>query len=97
MFGQNIEEHFQCLGQVLCKLKAANLKVKPSKCNVFAPKVQYLGHVISAEGFRPILVKCRPYKHSHSKESDRGPSFFGIVVLLQAICKGLCRVGEALT
>lgn len=34
----------------LAKLKAANLKVKLSKCDLFSSRVKYLGHVISAEG-----------------------------------------------
>ncbi|KAI2657309.1 Retrovirus-related Pol polyprotein from transposon 17.6 [Labeo rohita] len=47
---KNFGEHLQRLCQVLSKLQAANIKVKPSNCNLFATKVQYLGHTISPEG-----------------------------------------------
>ncbi|KAI4885901.1 hypothetical protein NFI96_005622 [Prochilodus magdalenae] len=50
VFGKTFEEHLGRLQVVLEKLKAANLKVKPSKCQLFAKEVQYLGHIISANG-----------------------------------------------
>ena len=31
-------------------LRAANLKLKPEKCNLFAHRDKYLGHVVSGEG-----------------------------------------------
>lgn len=52
VFGRTFEKHFSRLGEVLSKLRAANLNVKPSKCNLFSMEVQYLGHVISAKGVR---------------------------------------------
>ncbi|KAL7880117.1 hypothetical protein SRHO_G00023710 [Serrasalmus rhombeus] len=44
------DEHLNWLDAVLQKLGQANLKMKPAKCHLFADQVQYLGHVISAEG-----------------------------------------------
>ena len=32
------------------RLRAANLKLKPNKCKLFAQRVKYLGHVVSDEG-----------------------------------------------
>ena len=50
VFGQSFQEHLSRLGEVLNKLQTANLKVKPSKCNLFSTKVKYLGHILSADG-----------------------------------------------
>ena len=50
VFGRSFQEHLSRLGEVLNKLQTANLKVKPSKCNLFSTKVKYLGHIISADG-----------------------------------------------
>ena len=50
VFGRTFEEHISRLGEVLGRLKSAELKVKPAKCTLFSKRVNYLGHVISAEG-----------------------------------------------
>ena len=38
------------LTEVLRRLRKAGLKVKPSKCSLFAKEVEYLGHVVSNQG-----------------------------------------------
>ena len=38
------------LNAVFNKLKAAGLKLKPSKCDLFKQQINYLGHVVSKEG-----------------------------------------------
>ena len=50
VFGQTPEEHVHRLRAVFNKLKAAGLKLKPSKCDFFKKEIKYLGHVVSKEG-----------------------------------------------
>ena len=38
------------LSQVFNRLRAANLKLKPSKCFLFRERVAYLGHIVSSKG-----------------------------------------------
>ena len=40
------EEHFVRLQAVFDKLKAARLKLKPSKCELLKKQINYLGHVV---------------------------------------------------
>ena len=49
VFGHTPEEHLYRLKAVFNKLKAAGLKLKPSKCNLFKQQINYLGHVVSKE------------------------------------------------
>ena len=42
---------------VLKRLREAGLKVKPSKCSLCQREVQYLEHVVSAEGISIDLTK----------------------------------------
>ena len=42
--------HLRNLESVLSRLRAANLKLQPSKCAMARKKVRFLGHVISSEG-----------------------------------------------
>ena len=48
--GDSFENHLYNLVGVLKRLREAGLKVKPSKCNLRQEEVQYLGHMVSAEG-----------------------------------------------
>ena len=48
--GRTFEEHLTALRLVLERLERAGLKLKPTKCHLCQSEVQYLGHVVSAQG-----------------------------------------------
>ena len=50
VMGKTVEETMQRLELVFQRLRAAHLKLKPKKCNLFQKEVTYLGHVISGKG-----------------------------------------------
>ena len=52
IYSQNEEEHEKHLRQVLQVLAEHELYAKPSKCFWFQREVEYLGHIICAEGLR---------------------------------------------
>jgi len=54
---QTFEEHLKHLREVFCRLRKAMLRLKPKKCHILRTEVQYLGHVVSAEGIRPDPAK----------------------------------------
>lgn len=57
IFASSFEQHVQRLGEVFERIISAGLKLKPSKCNLFRRKINFLGHVVSEEG-----VSCDPNK-----------------------------------
>ena len=59
VFSQKCSEHAAHLSAVLDKIRAAGLKLKPSKCSLFCDQTLYLGHVISAAGVSPDPGKLR--------------------------------------
>ncbi|GFX85780.1 retrovirus-related Pol polyprotein from transposon 412 [Trichonephila clavipes] len=61
--GRTFEEHLQDIRKVLSKLSDANLKLNPSKCKFFQKEVNYLGHIISAEGVRTDPEKVSAVKN----------------------------------
>ncbi|GFX65955.1 retrovirus-related Pol polyprotein from transposon 412 [Trichonephila clavipes] len=61
--GRTFEEHLQNIRKVLSKLSDANLKLNPSKCKFFQKEVNYLGHIISAEGVRTNPEKVSAVKN----------------------------------
>lgn len=50
VFGTDFEITLSNLREVFLRFREANLKLKPSKCKLFQKEVQYLGHIVSAQG-----------------------------------------------
>ncbi|KAL2098414.1 hypothetical protein ACEWY4_007621 [Coilia grayii] len=59
VFSTSFESHLKRLDLVFQRLQQHNLKLKLAKCNFFQSKVNYLGHVISAEGVSTDPEKIR--------------------------------------
>ena len=57
IYSKTKEEHDEHLHIILQVLRENKLYAKFSKCEFFKDKIQYLGHVISKEGYQWILVK----------------------------------------
>lgn len=53
IFSKSYEDHLRHLAEVFQVLIKHGLKIKPSKCHLMKPRVNYLGHVVSAEGVMP--------------------------------------------
>ena len=50
VWSKTFDEHLDHLSQTFDRLRAANLKLKPSKCNFAKSEVLYLCHIISGQG-----------------------------------------------
>ena len=50
VLGSTFEEELVRIDEVFSRLKSAKLKLKPSKCSLFQHDVEFLGHVVFAEG-----------------------------------------------
>lgn len=57
VYSQTFEEFCDVLEQVLCRIKEANLTLKPSKCKFGYRKISVLGYDISGDGIRPDSSK----------------------------------------
>ena len=57
IFSRSEKEHLEHLEEIFSRLKAAGLKLKLEKCCFFKKHIQYLRHLISAEGIQPLPEK----------------------------------------
>ena len=57
IFSKTPQEHLLHIKMVFKKLKSANLSMKKTKCSFFSKEIQYLGHILSATGIRPLPAK----------------------------------------
>jgi len=80
------------LDQVFTRLREHGLKAKPSKCVFFKSPIEFLGHLVSAEGIEPQPDKVErienwPVPHCLTRAS----SFYWSGQLLQALHQALCH------
>ena len=55
IYSRSEKEHLE----IFTRLKAAGLKLKLEKCCFFKKHIQYLGHLISADGIQPLPEKLK--------------------------------------
>ncbi|GFX93612.1 retrovirus-related Pol polyprotein from transposon 412 [Trichonephila clavipes] len=95
--GRTFEEHLQNIRKVLSKLRDANLKLNPSKCKFFQKEVNYLGHIISAEGVRTDPEKVSAVKNWKRPENLRElQSFLGLCTYYRKFVKGFSNIARPL-
>ena len=63
IFSKTEEEHLEHLEKIFKKLREYGLKMKREKCNFFKKHLQYLGHLVLEEGFKPLPEKIKSIKH----------------------------------
>ena len=63
IFSKAPQEHLSHIRMVFEKPKSVNLSMKKSKCTFFSKEIQYLGHILSATGIRPLPAKTHTIQH----------------------------------
>ena len=63
IFSRTEEEHLEYLEKIFWKLREYRLKMKREKCDFFKNHLQYLGYLVSEEGFEPLLEKIKSIKN----------------------------------
>eukprot|EP00731_Ephydatia_muelleri_P009146 Em0004g1484a len=96
IFSRSVETHVKQLKEVLERLKIAGLKIRPKKCHLLQTSVQYLGHVISAEGIRtdPQKVAYVCFQLASTENFERAPKFSWTRFVLQTFCERLCSYSK---
>ena len=59
IYSRSEKEHLEHLEEIFTRLRAAGLKLKLEKCCFFKKHIQYLGHLISADGIQPLREKLK--------------------------------------
>ena len=97
LFSKNFEEHLFHLDEVFQKLREANLRLKPSKCNFAVKEVKYLGHVISKDGISVDQSKVEAVKSfSEPKNTTDIRAFLGLANYYRKFIKGFSEIATPL-
>ena len=80
IFSRTVEEHLYHIRQVFQKLQNAHLSMKLSKCHFFVKEIQYLGHIHSTMGIKPLPLKTQVINNMHPpKTAKQVCAFLGLV------------------
>ena len=80
IFSETEEEHLAHIEEIFKWLEAADLKMKRSKCDFFKKHIHYLGHLISADGIRPLKDKLDSIRDMPApRNSKEVKQFLGLV------------------
>ena len=97
VFSEMPEEHLQRKRVVFYCLQEHSLKLKPSKCEVFKPEINYLAHHVSQKGVLPSkknlesIAQCPP-PDTYTKVK----SFVGLVGHYRRFIKGFAKIAVPL-
>ena len=76
VYSETPAEHLEHLEKVFKKLRAAGLKLKPKKCDLFQTQVNYLGHVLDKTGIRPDPKKLEAIREWERPKTVTQVRFF---------------------
>ena len=80
IFSTTAEEHMRHIQIVIDRLKAAQLKLKKSKCAFFKKELYYLGHLLTTEGIKPQFEKVKAIHEMKPPSNPKGiREFLGMV------------------
>ena len=97
VFSETPEEHLQRMQVVFYRLCKHGLKLKPSKCEVFKPEINYLAHHVSQKVVLPLkknlesIAQCPP-----PDTYTRVKSFVGLVGHYRCFIKGFAKIAVPL-
>ena len=98
VYARTPEELLERLRTILNRLREVGLKVKPSKCALFKKDIEFLGHVVSADGVDPIpdkLQAIRNWPTPHCLRDVR--AFFGLASYYRRFVRNFASIAEPLT
>ena len=80
IYSRTEKEHLEHLEEIFSRLRAAGIKLKLEKCSFFRKHIQYLGHLISADGIQPLPEKLESIaKMPAPKNPKEVKQFLGLI------------------
>ena len=98
IYSRTEKEHLEHLEEIFSRLRAAGLKLKLEKCSFFKKHIQYLGHLISADGIQPLPEKLESIaKMPAPKNPKEVKQFLGMVGYYRKFVPRLADISRVLT
>lgn len=97
IFGSTIQEHNRNLAIVFQRLREVELKLQPDKCEFLKPELEYLGHLVTAEGIKPNPQKIEAIKNfKNPKTVTDIKSFLGLTGYYRKFIRNFSKIAKPL-
>ena len=92
IFSKTFEDHLRDIVSVMQRVDQQHLMLKPSKCHVCCTEVEYLGHVISAQGMRANPKKLEVIRDwPEPRNATEVQSFLGLCGYYRKLIRNFAR------
>ena len=92
IFSKTPEEHLCHLRLVFKKISEAGLKLKPSKCEFFKTRLQYLGHIVSEQGIETNPKQVQVIWIGHDQLTlQKHVVSLGCAIIYHKVYQRLCK------
>ena len=93
IYAKDEEEHLDRLRTIFERFRRDNLKLKPSKCNLFQKEITYLTHDVSGEGIKPSKAGLEAVAEFQEPTIyTQIGAFLGLVGHYQHFIKGFSKI-----
>ena len=98
IFSKTEEEHLQHLEEIFIRLRKFGLKMKREKCSFFKKHIQYLGHLVSEDGFELLLEKLESIqKMPAPRTAKEVKQFLGLIGYYRKFVPRFADISRPLT
>lgn len=98
IYASSLTEHNQKFNKLAERLRSANLRLQPDKCEFLRKEVTYLGHIISEQGVRPDPQKIEAVKNFPRPTNAKNiKQFLGLAGYYRRFLNNFSKVAKPLT
>ncbi|XP_048515544.1 uncharacterized protein LOC125502056 [Athalia rosae] len=98
IYASSLHEHTRKFNLLIDRLRSANLKLQPDKCEFLRKEVNYLGHIISEEGLKPDPKKLDAVKNFPIPKNPKNvKQFLGLAGYYRRFIQNFSKIAKPLT
>jgi len=98
IYARSLKEHEIKFNRLMARLRDANLKLQPDKCEFLRKEVAYLGHIISEKGVKPDPNKIKAVTNFPVPRNPKNiKQFLGLVGYYRRFIPQFSKIAKPLT
>ncbi len=97
VYSSSFDQHLEHLYDIFTKLQKAGLKLSPHKCQFCQAEVEYLGHMITPQGLKPVnrtVQKIEQFPVPKNRKEVK--SFLGLVGYYRRFISNFAKIAHPL-